>query len=120
MKSQVLDMVKGALNRNSQRVQPSNQVLLRPVAFHSVAVSAHQLQVLDIVLATAAMWDDVIDFQDAAGELATTAVAPAFLLTEKDVLVLPVGHWRVNVGAPGDVGGGRTQPVVEQVAPRLL
>jgi hypothetical protein len=39
--------------------------------------------------------------------IATALVAPGLLLAEEDVPVLVVGHRRVNVGAPGDVGTGR-------------
>ena len=93
---------------------------MRPFAHHAVAVSAQQLQVLDVVLATGPLRDDVIHLQDAERELAATAVAPAFLLAEKHVLVLAVGHRRVDVSAPGGVGVGRNQAVVEQVAHGLL
>ena len=36
------------------------------------------------------------------------------------MLVLTVRHRHVDIGAPGDVGAGRYQPVVEQVAHGLL
>ena len=83
-------------------------------------MSAQQLQVLYVVLATAAAWDDVVYLQDAERKLAAAPVAPAFLLAKQDVLVLLVRHEHVDVGALGDVGAGREQPVVEQVAHGLL
>ena len=83
-------------------------------------MGAQQLQVLNVVLATGALRDDVVDLQDAERELAATPVASAFLLAEQDVLIQTVGHRRVDVGAPGDVGAGGNQPVVEQVAHGLL
>ena len=64
--------------------------------------------------------DDVVNLQDAERELAAAPVAPAFLLAEQHVLVLAVGHRRIDVGAPGDIGADRHQPVVEQVAHGLL
>ena len=66
-------------------------------------MSAQQLQVLDAVLATAAR-DDVAHLQDTERELAATSVAPAFLLTEQHVLVLPVGNQSINVRALGNAG----------------
>ena len=39
--------------------QPGDQVFLRPVALDPIEVSAQRLQVLDVVLATAAAWDVV-------------------------------------------------------------
>ena len=91
-----------------------------PVTLDTIAVGAEQLQVLDVVLATRTLRDDMVNFQDAEGELAAAPVAPALLLAEQDVLVLAVGHRRVDVGAPGDVCAGSYQPVVEQVAHGLL
>ena len=90
-----------------------------PVAVHAVAVGAQQLQVLDVALAAAA-GDDTVHLEDAERELAASPVAPAFLLAERDVLVLAVRNRRVDVDVPGDVGAGRHQPVVEQVAYGLL
>ena len=55
----------------------------------------------------------MLHLQDSERKLAEAPVAPAFLLTEQDVLVQPVRHRRVDVGAPGDVGTSRDQPVVE-------
>ena len=59
-------------------------------------MGAQELQVLDVVLATDALGDDVVNLQDATRELVATLVAPTFLLTKKNVLVLAIGHWRVN------------------------
>ena len=95
------------LRRDPQFSQLGNQVLLRPVALHTVAVGAQQLQVLDVILAAGALGDDVFNCQDAERVLAAAAVAPAFLLAEEDVLVLPIRGRHVNVGAPGDVGTSR-------------
>ena len=75
------------------------------VALHSITVSAQLLQVLDVVLATAA-GNDVVNLQDGERELAAATVAPALLLAEQDVLVLAVRHRRIDVGAPGSVGAG--------------
>ena len=78
-------------------------------------MSAQQLQVFDVVGAAAALRDYVVDGEIAEGEFAAAAVAASFLLAEQDMLVLAVGHWRVDVGAPGDVGAGGDQAVVELV-----
>ena len=91
-----------------------------PIALHTVAVGAQQLQVLDIVLATDALGNDVVDLEDTEWELAAASVAPTLLLAEQDVLVLAVRHRRVDVSAPGYVGAGRNEPVVEQVTHGLL
>ena len=98
------------LRRDPQLPQSRHQVFLRPVALHPIAVSAHQLQVLDVVLATGPLRDDVIHLQNAERELAAASVAPALLLAEQDVFVLPVGHWDVDVGAPRDVAGNPYSP----------
>ena len=108
------------LRRNPQFPQPRHQVLLRPVALDPVTVGAQQLQVLDVALATGAPRDDVVNLKDTERELAAASVAPAFLLAEEYVLVLPVRHRCVDIGGPGDVGAGGDQPVVEQVAHGLL
>ena len=105
---------------NPQLPQPGRQVLLRPVALYAVAVGAQQLQVLDVVLPTTTAGNDIVHLEDAERELAASPVAPVFLLAERDVLVLAVRNRRVDVGASGDVGAGRHQPVVEQVAHGLL
>ena len=57
----------------------------------------------------------MVNLQDAEGGLAATAVAPAALLLAKPhVLVLTVGNQHVDVSAPGDVGAGSNEAVVEQ------
>ena len=86
--------------------QPGDQVFLRSIALNPIAVGAKQLQVLDVVLATAAAWDDVINLEAAEWELAAAAVAPTLLLAEQNTPVLAVGRRRVDAGA------GRCQPVV--------
>ena len=83
-------------------------------------MGAQQLQVLDVVLSTGALGDDVVHLQDAERELAAVAVASSLLLTKPDVLILSVWHRRVDVGPLGDVGAGGNQSVVEQVAHGLL
>ena len=92
------------LLRDSQFPQLGDQVFLRPVTFHPVAVCTQQLQVLDVVLAAGALGDHMINLQDTERELAAAAVAPPLLLAEQDVLVLAVRDRRVDVGASGDVG----------------
>ena len=79
---------------------------MRPVALDPIAVSAQQLRVLNVVLAAAAARNDVVNLQDAEGELAAATVAPAFLLAAQHVLVLAVRYRRIDVGAPRDVGAG--------------
>ena len=69
-----------------------------------------------MVGAAAVFRNDVVNGEIAVLEGHPTPVAPAFLLTEQNVLVLTVRCRRVDVCAPGDVGAGRYQPVVEQVA----
>ena len=49
------------LRGNPQFPQPSHQVLLRPVSLHQLAAGAQQLHVLDVVLATGALGDDVVN-----------------------------------------------------------
>ena len=71
-------------------------------------------------MATGTLRDDVVHLQNLEREFAPTPVALALLLTEQDMLVLAVWNWRVDVGAPGDVGAARNQTVVEQVAHGLL
>ena len=83
-------------------------------------MGAQQLQVLDVVLVADALGNYVVNLKDTERELAAAPVAPSFLLAEEDVLVLPVRHRRVDIGAPGYVGAGGDQPVVEQVAHGLL
>ena len=73
-----------------------------------------------MVGAAAVFRNNVVNGEVAELEGHPSPVAPAFLLAEEDVLVLAIRHWRVDVGAPGDVGAGRNQPVVEQVAHGLL
>ena len=53
-------------------------------------------------------------------EITAEWVATDLRLTDEDVLVLAVGHRGVDVRPPGDVSAGGDQPVVEQVARRLL
>ena len=91
-----------------------------PVALHPIAVGTEQLQVLDVVLVAGALWDDVVNLQYAERELAAASVAPTLLLADEDVLVLPIRHRRVDVGADRDVGPRSNEPVVEQIAHGLL
>ena len=86
---------------NPQFFQLGHQVLLRAVTLHAIAVSAQQQQVLDVVLATGALGDDVINLEDAERELGPAPVAPALPLAEQDVLVLAVRHRGVVIGTPG-------------------
>ena len=83
-------------------------------------MGAKQLQVLDVILASGPLRNDVVHFQHAERKLTAVAVAPALLLAEEDVLVLAVRHGRVDVGAPGDGGAGHNEPVAERVAHGLL
>lgn len=53
-----------------------------------------------MVGAAVGLGDDVVNFQDAEGELTAAAVAAAFLLAEEDVLVLAVG---------AEAGSGRSR-----------
>ena len=108
------------LHRDAQLAQPGHQLFLRPVALHPVAMGAQQLQVLDVVLATGALRNNVVYLEDAERELAAASVAPALLLAEQDMLVLAVGYQGLDIGAPGDVGAGCYQPIVEQVGHGLL
>ena len=73
-----------------------------------------------MVGAAAVLRNNVLDGEIAERELAAAPVAPALLLTEQHVLVLALRHRRVDVGAPGNVGAGGNQPVVEQAAHGLL
>ena len=91
------------LHRDAQLAQPGHQLFLRPVALHPVAMGAQQLQVLDVVLATGALRNNVVYLEDAERELAAASVAPALLLAEQDMLVLAVGYQGLDIGAPGDV-----------------
>ena len=75
-------------------------------ALDPVAAGAQQVQILNVVLAAAALEDDVVNLKDTERELAAASVAPAFLLAEEYVLVLPVRHRRVDIGGPEDVGAG--------------
>ena len=109
-----------ASRRDPKFPQPREQILLRPIALDAVAVGAQLLQVLDVVLTAGALGDDVVHLQNAKRELAAAAVAPAFLLAEQDMLVLTVGYQGLDIGAPGDVGAGCYQPIVEQVGHGLL
>ena len=102
-----------AIRRNAQFPQPSHQALLRLVALDPVAVSAQQLQVLDIVLAAGSLRNDMIDLEDAKGKIGAATVAPALLLAEENLFVLAVRNWLGDVGAPGE------QPVMQPVTRRL-
>ena len=64
-------------------------------------------------------WDGVVHFQDMERESTVALAAPAFLLGEQDVLVLTL-QYRRRFSSPGDVGVGRDEPLVEQVAHGLL
>ena len=86
---------------------------MRPVALDPVAVSAQQLQVLDIVLAAGSLRNDMIDLEDAKGKIGAATVAPALLLAEENLFVLAVRNWLGDVGAPGE------QPVMQPVTRRL-
>ena len=80
------------LRRNSQLPKPGHEVLLRPITLHSVTVGTQQLQVSDVVSATDALGDDVVDLEHTERELAPASVASAFLLAEQDVLVVAIRH----------------------------
>ena len=64
-------------------------------------MGAEQLQVLDVVGATAGLRNNVVNFQVAKLEGGATAVASPFLLAKEDVLILAIGTGRVDVGATG-------------------
>ena len=108
------------LRRHAHFAEAGYQVFLGAVAFDAVAVGAEELEVFEVVGAAVGAGDDVVDLQDAEGELAAAAVAAAFLLAEEDVFVLAVGDGRVDVGATGNVGAGGDQAVVEELAHGLL
>ena len=61
-----------------------------------------------MVGATASFRNNVVNGEITEGEFAAAADAPALLLAEQNVLVLPVLHRRVDVGTPGYVGAGCT------------
>ena len=103
------------LRRDPQFPQPRHQILLRRVALHAVTVGAQQLEVLDVVLATGTLRNDVVDLKDAERELAAAAVAATFPLAEENLFVLAVRNWLVDVSAPGD----GEQPVMQPVTRRL-
>ena len=54
-------------------------------------MGARQLQVLDVVLSTGSLRDDVVNFQDVEGTLAATPVILTLIPAEQNVLVLAVG-----------------------------